>query len=114
MYLIAPELERLPMKSMSSKEIKDRYGAFAEAARREPVVHTSHGRPTLVTISIDRARSLPGLREEVGASEDGDPQARLARLLALGGIGARVVGKRTPAQLAARSRKFRGSECRAR
>jgi len=48
------------MKSMSSKEIKDRYGAFAEAARREPVVHTSHGRPTLVTISIDRARSLPG------------------------------------------------------
>ena len=110
MYLIAPEFERLPMKSMSSKEIKDRYGAFAEAARREPVVHTSHGRPTLVTISIDRARSLAGLREELGAPEGGDRQARLARLLALGGIGARLVGKRTPAQLAARSRKFRGSE----
>ena len=95
---------------MSSKEIKDRYGAFAEAARREPVVHTNHGRPTLVTISIDRARSLPGLREELGAPEDADRHVRLARLLALGGIGARLVGKLTPAQMAARSRKFRGNE----
>jgi|SRR5450631_2575265 hypothetical protein len=98
------------MKSMSSKEIKDRYGAFVEAARREPVVHTNHGRPTLVTISIDRARSLPGLREELGAPDDADRQARLARLLAMGGIGVRLAGKQTPAQLTARSRQFRGNE----
>ena len=98
------------MKSMSSKEIKDRYGAFVEAARREPVVHTSHGRPTLVTISIDRARSLPGLREELGAPADVDRQKRLARLLEMGGVGVGLVGDQTPEQLAQRSRAFRGDE----
>src|SRR5579863_6603207 len=96
------------MKSMSSKEIKDRYGAFAEAARREPVVHTSHGRPTLVTISIDRARELPGLREELGPPGDADRSARLSRLLALGGVGEALVGKQSPKRLAERSRRFRG------
>lgn len=53
------------MKTMSSKEIKDHYGAFAETARREVVIHTSHGRPTLVTMSIDRARSIPQLQAEL-------------------------------------------------
>jgi len=98
------------MKSMSSKEIKDRYGAFAETARREPVVHTSHGRPTLVTISIDRARQLPGLREELGGAAQTDRIERLARLLALGGVGVELVGEQTPDQLAERSRAFRGDE----
>jgi len=98
------------MKSMSSKEIKDRYGAFAEAARREPVVHTSHGRPTLVTISIDRARSLPGLREELAAPADAERQKRLARLLEMGGVGVGLVGEQTPAQLAERGRAFRGDD----
>ncbi|HYA75028.1 MAG TPA: hypothetical protein VEF36_17925 [Roseiarcus sp.] len=95
---------------MSSKEIKDRYGAFAEAARREPVVHTSHGRPTLVTISIDRARSLPGLREELAAPADAERQKRLARLLEMGGVGVGLVGEQTPAQLAERGRAFRGDD----
>jgi hypothetical protein len=54
------------MKTMTSKEIKDHYGAFTEAVRREPVVHTSHGRPTLVSISIDLARSIPELQTELG------------------------------------------------
>ena len=95
---------------MSSKEIKDRYGAFVEAARREPVVHTSHGRPTLVTISIDRALRLPGLREELAAPADLDRQERLARLLELGGVGVGLVGEQAPERLAARSRAFRGDE----
>jgi hypothetical protein len=98
------------MKSMSSKEIKDRYGVFAETARREPVVHTSHGRPTLVTISIDRARSLPGLREEIDGPAVADRQERLARLLEMGGVGVGLVGEQTRAQLAARGRAFRGNE----
>jgi hypothetical protein len=42
------------MKRMTSKEIKDHYGEFSETARRETVVHTSHGRPTLVTISVEQ------------------------------------------------------------
>ncbi len=55
------------MKTMSSKEIKDRYGLFAETARREPVVHTSHGREILVTLSIERARAIPELCAELGS-----------------------------------------------
>jgi hypothetical protein len=97
------------MKSMSSKEIKDRYGVFAEAARRETVVHTSHGRPTLVTISIDRARTIPGLKEELGGIAEADRKEQLARILALGGIGERIVGKQSVNRLRARSRFFRGS-----
>ena len=98
------------MKSMSSKEIKDRYGAFAEAARREPVVHTSHGRPTLVTISIERARRLPGLREELRLPTGADLDAQLNRLIGLGGSGEGLVGAQSPKDLAARSLAFRGDE----
>lgn len=57
------------MKTMSSKEIKDHYGVFVETARRELVVHTNHGRPTLVTMSIDRARSIPELKNELDQLE---------------------------------------------
>jgi len=97
------------MKFMSSKEIKDRYGAFAEAARRETIIHTSHGRPTLVTISIDRARTIPELKGELGGNTGADRKEQLARLLAMGGIGERIVGKQPVARLRARSRFFRGS-----
>jgi hypothetical protein len=98
------------MKSMSSKEIKDHYGVFAEAARREPVVHTSHGRPTLVTISIERARKLPGLREELRFVTDADRDARLKRLIDLGGSGERLLGAQSAKDLAARSHAFRGND----
>jgi hypothetical protein len=59
------------MKTMSSKEIKDRYGLFTETARRELVVHTSHGRPTLVTLSIDRAREIPEINAELAPAQQG-------------------------------------------
>jgi len=98
------------MKSMSSKEIKDHYGAFIETARREPVVHTSHGRPTLVTISIDRARALPGLKEELAIGAGANRNEQLRRLLDMGGIGERIVGKQSVRRLRARSRFFRGVE----
>jgi hypothetical protein len=96
------------VKTMSAKEIKDRYGAFAETARREAVVHTSHGRPTLVTISIDRARAIPQLRSELGAATCADDrQERLKRLLAKGGIGVRLIGESSVAEMNKRSRSFR-------
>ncbi len=95
---------------MSAKEIKDHYGAFTEAARREPVVHTSHGRPTLVTISIDRARSIPQLRDDLGPMTSSDRKARVQRLLALGGTGVRTDNPQTAEEIAARSREFRGNE----
>jgi hypothetical protein len=97
------------MKSMSSKEIKDRYGAFTEAARRETVVHTSHGRPTLLTNSIDRARAIPELREELGGTGGTDRKEQLARILAMAGVGESIVGKQSASRLRARSRFFRGS-----
>jgi hypothetical protein len=98
------------MKTMSSKEIKDRYGEFAETARREPVVHTSHGRPTLVTISIDRAKDIPSLRNELHVDLPGDKQEALKRFLSLGGIGVRLAGEISADDLAARSAKFRGND----
>ena len=93
---------------MSSKEIKDRYGAFTEAARREPVIHTSHGRPTLVTISIDRAKEIPELSRELQMPVSADKQEMLARFLALGGIGVKLVGEQSVEEMDRRSREFRG------
>lgn len=46
------------MQCMSSKKIKDHYGAFVEAARKQGVIHTSHGRETLVTVSFERFELL--------------------------------------------------------
>lgn len=98
------------MKMMTSKEIKDHYGEFSESARRETVVHTSHGRPTLVTISIDRARKIPELRRDLDTPEAKDRNDRLSRLLALGGIGVALAGEVSAEELAERSRIFRGNE----
>ena len=97
------------MKVMSSKEIKDRYGDFAETARRETVVHTSHGRPTLVTISIDRAKEIPELRYDLSPQETNSRQDRLSRLLSLGGVGVALAGPLSPEELNARSQVFRGN-----
>ncbi len=97
------------MKLMTSKEIKDRYGDFTEVARRETVVHTSHGRPTLVTISIDRAKKIPELSRDLNLPQANDKQERLSRLLALGGIGVKVASSVSPDELDAISRKFRGN-----
>ena len=98
------------MKIMSSKEIKDRYGAFTEAARREPVIHTTHGRPTLVTISIDRARKIPELSSELQMPVSKGKKELLARFLALGGIGVKLVGEQSVEELDKRSREFRGND----
>ncbi len=98
------------MKMMSSEEIKDRYGVFAETARREPVIHTSHGRPTLVTISIDRAKKIPELQNELGVAGESGREERLARLMAMAGIGEKIVGPQTAEDIEARIRFFRGDD----
>jgi hypothetical protein len=97
------------MKTMSSKEIKDHYGAFAEVARREPVVHTSHGRPTLVTISIDRALNIPELHKDILAESDETQSQSLSRFLAMGGIGVKLIGEQPVEILKKRSAEFRGN-----
>ena len=95
---------------MSSKEIKDHYGVFVETARRELVVHTNHGRPTLVTMSIDRARTILQLQGDLAPERDKDKADRLARFLALGGIGVKLVGEQSRESLEKRSREFRGND----
>jgi hypothetical protein len=98
------------MRHMTSKEIKDHYGAFSEAARRETVVHTSHGRPTLVTISVDRAKSIPELSREISAAAAIDKTAMLARLAGFAGVGVALVGSQSAEDLDQRSRHFRGND----
>lgn len=98
------------MKTMSSKEIKDRYGAFVETARRELVVHTSHGRPTLVTMSIDRARSIPQLQSDLPLESSLDRKTKFERLIALAGVGVKLVGAQSDVELAKRSKDFRGND----
>ena len=95
---------------MSSKEIKDHYGVFAETARRELVVHTSHGRPTLVTMSIDRARTILQLQNDLPTEPIIDRKQKFERLMALAGIGVKIVGEQSAADLAKRSREFRGND----
>jgi hypothetical protein len=99
------------MKIMSSKEIKDHYGAFAEAARHELVVHTSHGRPTLVSMSIDRARSIPQLQGDLPAETALDRKQKFERLMAMAGIGVKLVGEQSLESMEKRSREFRGNDC---
>jgi hypothetical protein len=55
----------MTVKLMPSKQIKDHYGAFQELARKHPIIHTSHGRKTLLTISIEKAMNIPELRSEI-------------------------------------------------
>ncbi len=98
------------MKLMSSKEIKDHYGAFSDTARRETVVHTSHGRPTLVTISVDRAKGIPELNREISAAAAIDKTEMLARLRIFAGVGVALVGSQLAEDLDERSRHFRGND----
>jgi prevent-host-death family protein len=64
------------MKVMSSKDIKNHYGEFVETARRERVTHTHHGRPILVTMSIEEAKALDALKETAELSGLGEPPKR--------------------------------------
>ena len=98
------------MKVMSAKEIKDHYGEFSEMARRETVVHTSHGRPVLVTISVDRAKSIPELRKEISSVANIDKMEMLARLNSYSAIGVALVGNQSAEDLKQRSREFRGND----
>ncbi|MFL5259312.1 MAG: hypothetical protein ACJ8AS_06125 [Hyphomicrobiales bacterium] len=69
---------------MSADEIRARYREFAEKAGREPVVHVSEGRPTLVTISFEQATHLPGLREMLSPERNEDEAGTLLHYLGRG------------------------------
>jgi hypothetical protein len=64
--------------------IKDHYGEFNEVARRNTVVHTNHGRPTLVTVSIDRAREIPDLKADLAEFETNQRKGALTAFIGAG------------------------------
>lgn len=45
----------MPVKTMTAREAKNRFGEFLDAARREPVVVTKNDRPVGIMISIEDA-----------------------------------------------------------
>lgn len=92
------------MKTMSSKEIKDHYGRFTETARRELVVHTSHGRPTLVTLSMERAKAIPELEAELSGEE---PRKKTNALLDALGKGAHLSAYRDEEDVVETLRRMR-------
>lgn len=45
------------MKTMTSKEAKNRFGSFLDAMQREPVVVTKNSRPVGIMISMEDAKN---------------------------------------------------------
>ena len=52
--------EPMNMKTISSKEAQNAFGAFLDTAQREPVIITRRKRPVTLTISMD---NLPAIME---------------------------------------------------
>ena len=65
-------------------------------------------RPTPVTNSIDRAKSIPQLRAAVEQVPEEAREKSLARLMSLAGDGVSLVGEQSAAGIEARIREFRG------
>ncbi len=78
------------------------------SCKKKSAARTGRGHSLRVANSIDRAREIPGRREEAGADESENREARLARVLALGGSGAILAGHPSAEALEQRSRAFRG------
>jgi prevent-host-death family protein len=43
----------ITVQSMSALQAKNKFGQLIEAAQREPITITTHGRPTVVVMSIE-------------------------------------------------------------
>jgi prevent-host-death family protein len=55
----------MPNVSITSAEFQKNFGRYREAAIREPVTITNHGRESLVLLSIDEYRRLKSRDREV-------------------------------------------------
>lgn len=62
----------IPMKTMTARDAKNRFGEFLDLARREPVVVTKNDRPVGIMISIEDAADtlIPELFMEKEAGYD--------------------------------------------
>ncbi|MGD1886604.1 MAG: type II toxin-antitoxin system Phd/YefM family antitoxin [Cohaesibacteraceae bacterium] len=46
-------MDRLPARSISAREAKNRFGYLIDIARQEPISIEKHGRPVVVVVSIE-------------------------------------------------------------
>jgi prevent-host-death family protein len=53
------------MKTLASREAKERFGALLDTVQNEPVTILKNGRPTAVVISPDEYARLGGSRERI-------------------------------------------------
>ena len=83
-YLLSYNYTTMPTTMMPSKKIKEHYGEFNEVARRNTVIHTNHGRPTLVTVSIDRAREMQDLKADLAEVDMNQRKGALTSLIGAG------------------------------
>ena len=51
-----------PMRSMTALEAKNRFGELLDAAQREPVTITKHGRPVAFVVSAEDYKELESLK----------------------------------------------------
>ncbi len=46
-------MDRIPPKTLSAREAKNRFGYLIDMARQEPISIEKHGRPVVVVMSIE-------------------------------------------------------------
>jgi prevent-host-death family protein len=68
------------MKTLPAREAKNQLGAAIDAAQREAVIITKHGRPAAALVSIEELAQIPRYRAAEEASDD-DPENRLKRVM---------------------------------
>jgi prevent-host-death family protein len=59
------------MKTISARAAKNEFGAFLDAARKEPVIVTRHDRPVAALVPIELLDQIPGHRGKAGAKARG-------------------------------------------
>ena len=65
------------MKTVNATEMKNRLGEVLSQARREPVVVTTHGRPTHVVVSYEDYQALQPTEPTQYLDEIEDPEERV-------------------------------------
>jgi prevent-host-death family protein len=67
------------MKTVSAREAKNEFGAFLEAARKEPVIVTRHDRPVAALVPIELLAQIPKYRAAGGGKRGVDIASYVGR-----------------------------------
>lgn len=63
-------MDRMPPRTLSAREAKNRFGYLIDMARQEPISIEKHGRPVVVVVSIEDYERM------VAACQDNEEQKR--------------------------------------